>query len=299
MEDRGRDLFHAFFAGEARDFLLRGVDMALEEDGPDLTSNGIFAETDTLSADLIAKESTLVAGLPLAEVILERLGAADRVQVKQDVPEGSPVGAGDCVCRLQGSARSILRAERVFINYVAHLSGIADFTASFVQRLRGTGTLLLDTRKTLPCLRYPEKYAVRLGGGKNHRMNLTQMLMLKDNHLDRCGGINRAVNLLRQAYSPCPPIVVECRTLREVEQAVSAGVERILLDNMGPEDLSRALCRIPAGIETEISGGVDRENIGELAGLGADYISAGRLTNAARSKDFSLKSELTCAPSGG
>jgi nicotinate-nucleotide pyrophosphorylase (carboxylating) len=299
MEDTGRDFFHAFFAGEARDFLLRGVDMALEEDGPDLTSNGVFAEADTLSADLIAKESTLVAGLPLAEVILERLGAADRVQVKQYAPEGALVESGDCVCRLEGSARSILQAERVVINYVAHLSGIADLTAGLVQRLRGTGTVLLDTRKTLPCLRYPEKYAVRLGGGENHRMNLTQMLMLKDNHLDRCGGINRAVNLLRQAYSPCPPIVVECRTLKEVEQAVAVGVERILLDNMGPEDLSRALRRVPAGIQTEISGGVDEENIGELAGLGADYISAGKLTNAARSRDFSLRSELTRAPSGG
>lgn len=292
MEDRGRELFQSFFCGEAWDFLLRGIDLALEEDGPDLTSTGIFAEEDSLSALLVAKEATLVAGLPLVEVILQRLGAEERVRVRHLVPEGSRVRAGDGVCSLQGSAASILRAERVIINYVAHLSGIADLTAGFTERMRGTGTRLLDTRKTLPGLRYPEKYAVRVGGGHNHRMNLSQMLMLKDNHLDRAGGIGRAVALLRQAYSPCPPLVVECRDRDEVDEAVAAGVERILLDNMGPASLSTALQRIPAGIETEISGGVGLEKIAELAALGADYISVGSITNAARSRDFSMRIDL-------
>jgi nicotinate-nucleotide pyrophosphorylase (carboxylating) len=225
------------------------------------------------------------------EVVLQRMGAAERVRLSHLVPEGSRVRAGDGVCRLDGSAAAILKAERVIINYLAHLSGIADLTALFAERMRGSGTRLLDTRKTLPGLRYPEKYAVRVGGGHNHRMNLAQMLMLKDNHVDRAGGIVPAVALLRRTYSPCPPIVVECRTEEEVDQAVAAQVERILLDNMKPESLTSALRRIPRGIETEISGGVSLESIGELVGLGADYISVGSLTNAARSKDLSLRIE--------
>lgn len=292
MEDSGGELFQSFFTGEARDFLLRGIDLALEEDGPDLTSRGIFTEEDPLSALLVAKETTLVVGLPLVELILQRLGAEEHVRVRHLVPEGSHVRAGHGVCRLEGSAASILRAERVIINYVAHLSGVADLTASFTERMRGSDTRLLDTRKTLPGLRYPEKYAVRVGGGLNHRMNLSQMLMLKDNHLDRAGGIGRAVSLLKKAYSPCPPIVVECRTQEEVDEAVAAEVDHILLDNMGPEALSAALERIPGGIETEISGGVGLESIAELAALGADYVSVGSVTNAARSRDFSMRIDL-------
>ncbi|MCF8086060.1 MAG: carboxylating nicotinate-nucleotide diphosphorylase [Desulfohalobiaceae bacterium] len=291
MAEEHFELFESFFRGEALEFLQRGVDMALEEDGPDLTSNGVFSGSDTLSALLVAKEPTLLAGLPLVEVVLRRLGAERNVRVRYSAREGSRVRDGDGVCRLEGSAASILRAERVIINYVAHLSGIADLTARFTERMRGYGTRLLDTRKTLPCLRYPEKYAVRVGGGHNHRMNLSQMLMLKDNHVDRAGGISRAVALLREAYSPCPPIVVECRTEEEVDQAVAAKVERILLDNMGPGSLTSALRRIPRGIETEISGGVGLESIGELAGLGADYVSVGSVTNAARSRDFSMRIE--------
>lgn len=293
MEERGEKLFQSFFSGEAREFLLRSIDLALEEDGPDLTSRGIFTEEDSLSALLVAKEATLVAGLPVVDLVLKRLGAEENVRVRHLVDEGSRARAGDGVCRLEGAAGSILRAERVIINYVAHLSGIADLTASFTERMRGSDTRLLDTRKTLPGLRYPEKYAVRIGGGHNHRMNLSQMLMLKDNHLDRAGGIGRAVSLLRQAYSPCPPIVVECRTQDEVDEAIAAKVDRILLDNMGPESLSAALERIPEGIETEISGGVGLESIAELAALGADYISVGNVTNAARSRDFSMRIDLT------
>ena len=291
MADWAWELFRSFFRDGARDFLLRGVDMALEEDGPDLTSEGVFSAADSLTALVVAKEPTLVAGLPLVDVVLQRMGAAERVRARYLATEGGRVEAGEGVCRLEGPAASILRAERVIINYVAHLSGIADLTASFAERVQGTGTRILDTRKTLPCLRYPEKYAVRVGGGHNHRMNLSQMLMLKDNHVDRAGGIGRAVALLRGAYSPCPPIVVECRTLEEVDQAVSSGVKRILLDNMEPGRATAALKRIPRAIETEISGGVGLESVEELGRLGADYISVGRLTHGARSKDFSMRIE--------
>jgi len=299
MADTGWEVFRSFFRDEAWDFLLRSIDLALEEDGPDLTSHGVFADTDSLSALLVAKEPTLVAGLPLVEVILQRMAAAEAVRVTYLVPEGSRVQAGDGICGLDGSAAAILKAERVIINYVAHLSGIAALTASFVERMGQTRTRLLDTRKTLPGLRYPEKYAVRVGGGHNHRMNLAQMLMLKDNHVDRAGGVGRAVGLLRNAYSPCPPVVVECRNLDEVDEAVSVGVERILLDNMGPDTLTAALRRIPDGIETEISGGVSLESVEELARFGADYISVGSVTHVARSKDFSMRIKMPVSGEGG
>lgn len=286
------DLFRRFFTGRAREFLLRGIDLALQEDGEDLTSRGLFAAEDEMEADLVAKEDTIVAGLPLLEIITYRFSGKMDVAVLEMVAEGGPAQKGECICRLRGSARTILKTERVMVNYIAHLSGIADLTHHFLSRIHGSGTRLLDTRKTLPGLRYPEKYAVRVGGGCNHRLDLAQMLMLKDNHIDRAGGIAPAVARLRDAYSPCPPLVVECRTLGEVEEAVFCGVDRVLLDNMDPETISLALQMIPASVESEISGGVNLDSLQELARLGADYISSGALTDSAPFKDLSLRCEL-------
>ena len=291
-------LYESFFTGRAWEFLLRGIDLTLEEDGADLTSRAAFSASDRMSAVMVAGEPTLVAGLPLMETIMQRLPEAGRVEVDILVPEGSRVREGERVCYLRGCASSILKAERVLLNYIAHLSGIAERTSQFARRVQGTGTILLDTRKTLPGLRYPEKYAVRVGGGHNHRLDLEEMLMLKDNHIDRAGGITRAVSLLRSAYSPCPPIIVECRDLAEVEEAVESEADRVLLDNMDPESISLALQKVPAAVETEISGGVDLERVGELAALGADYISAGTLTHSARCMDFSLDCEVSSTGRG-
>lgn len=292
-------LFDTFFQGQALDMLLQGIDLALEEDGSDLTSEAVFSSQEILQATLVAKASGIIAGLPFIGLILEGAGpAGHEAEIDLLVDEGSRVVSEQEICHLRGSATLLLKAERVILNYLTHLSGIATLTDSFVRALSGSHTQLLDTRKTLPGLRYPEKYAVRIGGGQNHRLNLSQMLMLKDNHIDQAGSIASAVVKLRSKYHPCPPIEVECRTRDHVQEAVAAGVERIMLDNMGQDDITACLRFIPEGIESEISGGVTLENLPGLGALGADFISVGCLTNSAPILDLSMKLRLDPDSSG-
>ncbi len=284
-------LFEEFFQAEARLFLLTAIRVALSEDGADLTSRALFTDQDTAQAQIVAKQEAVMAGLPLLPLILEFAGDGDSgspCQCFLNVDDGDRVSSGTVVAALQGPAARLLALERTMLNFLTHLSGIATLTAEYVKRLEGTGTRLLDTRKTLPGLRYPEKYAVLAGGGTNHRINLSEMLMLKDNHIDRAGSITKAVDGLRAAYDPCPPIEVECRTLDEVREAARAGVERIMLDNMDEHGLRRALA-LTGDAETEISGNVTLDNIADLAGLGADFISVGRLTHSAPAADLSMR----------
>ncbi len=295
--------FATFFQGRARHCLLRSIDLALEEDGQDLTSNGLFAASEFLEAVIVAKESCIVAGLPLANLVLERCAAAFAPGAPYTVmllaSEGSRTDAGKDLIRIQGQASLLLKAERVILNFLTHLSGIATLTRRYVHALGSSRTRLLDTRKTLPCLRHAEKYAVQLAGGVNHRRDLEEMLMLKDNHIDQAGSIEKAVNTLRGSLSPCPPIEVECRSLEEVQQAVAMKAERIMFDNMSLETMKQALELTPSDIETEISGGVDLENIKKFGALGADYISVGRITHSAAACDLSMRvSRLRIAGSG-
>ena len=194
---------------------------------------------------------------------------------------------------MEGPAIVLLKAERVILNFITHLSGIANLTARYVRELEGTGVRLLDTRKTTPCLRWPEKYAVQAGGGCNHRKNLVEMLMLKDNHIDAAGSMTKAVELLRGRYNPCPPIEVECRNLDEISEAVACRVDRIMLDNMTPDMLPEALEMIPSFIETEISGGVSLDTIRAYATVSTvrkpDFISVGRITHSAVTADLSMR----------
>ena len=288
-------IFDNFFSDRALAHLARAIRDSLDEDGPDLTSNAVFAPDDTLSAVIVAKQDTLIAGLPVASLVLE---ACSRLEpgswvLENHVSEGAFLAAGTRVASIAGGARIILRAERVILNFICHLSGIANLVRAHVNALQGTKTRLLDTRKTLPGLRYPEKYAVIVGGGVNHRKNLAEMLMLKDNHIDAAGGITPAVAALRAAYDPAPPIEVECRTLKEVAEAVLCDVTRIMLDNMDPPAMRQALDLIPPGIEVEISGGVTLETIAELARVNPnrppDFVSVGRLTHSAPAADFSMR----------
>ncbi|WP_419787836.1 carboxylating nicotinate-nucleotide diphosphorylase [Pseudodesulfovibrio sp.] len=279
--------FDDFFRAEARMFLLATIRIALAEDGADLTSDGLFEESDMAQAVITAKQETIVAGLPILPLVLE-FGGNDS-QCHLNVDDGDKVSPGTMVAALQGPARQLLKAERVMLNFLCHLSGIANLTARYVAELAGTKTRLLDTRKTLPGLRFPEKYAVLAGGGHNHRLTLSDMLMLKDNHIDRAGSITEAVAALKLAHSPCPPIEVECRNREEVEEASKSDIQRIMLDNMDHEAIKEALSIIPESIETEISGNVTLENIRSYAELGADFISVGRLTHSAASSDFSLQ----------
>lgn len=281
-------LFDDFFKAEAKLFLLAGIRIALSEDGKDLTSEGIFGPDDLATAHIVSKDYAVIAGLPLIPLILEFAGC--EFQHMLNVDEGDRVGPGALIAAIQGPARHLLRTERVILNYLCHLSGIASLTARYVLALKDSRTQLLDTRKTLPGLRYPEKYAVRVGGAKNHRLNLSEMLMVKDNHIDRAGGIVPAVEKLRAAYGEdCPPIEVECRSFDEVDQAVGCKVHRIMLDNMDLEELRQALARVPAGIETEVSGGVTLDNIAAIGAIGPDFVSVGRLTHSAPVADLSMR----------
>ncbi len=283
-----KSLFETFFQAEARLFLLAGIRIALSEDGKDLTSLGIFGDSDLAMAHIVAKDNAVVAGLPLIPLIMEFAGC--EFQHMLNVDEGDRVSPGTLIAAIQGPATHLLRTERVILNYLCHLSGIATLTAQYVEALKGSRTTLLDTRKTLPGLRYAEKYAVRVGGGSNHRLNLAEMLMVKDNHIDRAGGIVPAVERLRAAYGEdCPPIEVECRSLEEVDQAVGCKVQRIMLDNMGLEQLQAALARVPEGIETEVSGGVNLDNIAAIGAIGPDFVSVGRITHSAPVADLSMR----------
>jgi len=281
-------LFESFFKAEARLFLLAGIRIALSEDGKDLTSLGIFGDSDLAMAHIVAKDSAVIAGLPLIPLIMEFAGC--EFQHMLNVDEGDRVSPGTLVAAIQGPATHLLRTERIILNYLCHLSGIATLTAQYVEALKGSRTKLLDTRKTLPGLRYAEKYAVRVGGGGNHRLNLAEMLMVKDNHIDRAGGIVPAVERLRAAYGEdCPPIEVECRSLEEVDLAVGCKVQRIMLDNMDLEQMQAALSRVPAGIETEVSGGVTLETIAAIGAIGPDFVSVGRITHSAPVADLSMR----------
>lgn len=287
--------FDNFFSGGAGLHLMRAIRDSLTEDGPDLTSNAVFSANHALHAIIVAKEDTLLAGLPIIPLVLEESAHLEPGDwsYTYHATEGAFLPAGTTVASLHGSARILLRAERIILNFICHLSGIANLTRAYVKALEGTDVRLLDTRKTLPGLRYPEKYAVLVGGGVNHRKNLSELLMLKDNHIDAAGGISQAVAALRKAYAPVPPIEVECRTLEEVAEAVACDVSRIMLDNMSAEKMREALNMTPASIEVEISGGVTLENIGKLARSGADrkadFISVGRLSHSAPAADFSMR----------
>ncbi|GAB7022865.1 carboxylating nicotinate-nucleotide diphosphorylase [Salidesulfovibrio brasiliensis] len=281
------NIFDDFFKAEARMFLITAIKVALTEDGADLTSSALFNESDQAHAQIVAKQDTIVAGVPIIPLVLEMAGG--NCNSVLNVDDGDRISEGTLVAAIQGPAPTVLKAERVILNFLSHLSGIAEQTSKYVKALDDCETYLLDTRKTVPGLRYPEKYAVRVGGGQNHRMNLSDMLMLKDNHIEQAGSIGEAVRTLRSTHDPCPPVEVECRTLDEVREAVDAQVERIMFDNMKPEQITEALELVPDSIETEISGGITLENIGTYGKLGADFISVGRLTNSAPASDFSMQ----------
>ena len=290
--------FESFFTGEARHHLYNTIAAALEEDGPDYTTLAIFEPDKLMRVELVAKQQAVLAGMPIVPMVLELTA---EVLNPKDMPgwqwealckDGEIVHPGEALGRIEGAARLILRAERVLLNFLTHLSGIATLTAAYVKELEGTGVVLLDTRKTLPGLRYPEKYAVKVGGGRNHRCNLSEMLLLKDNHIDAIGSIARAMEIFRTTYQPCPPIEVECRNLDEVKEAMQAGADRIMLDNMDDASLDQALQIIPETFEVEISGGVSLEELRHLAQVSKrrpNFISVGRLTHSAPAADISLR----------
>lgn len=283
--------FNAFFHSGAQNQLDTLIGLALQEDGQDLTSRALFSPHDKCSAVITAKQDTLVAGLPLMRLVLGRIPGEGRATPL--VREGSRVSAKTAVAQIRGNTCKILQAERIILNFMARLSGIANLTRAYIRKIEDTNVKLLDTRKTTPGHRHLEKYAARLGGGMNHRMDLEEMLMLKDNHIDQAGSIELAVRALRNTYQSCPPIEVECRSIDDVREAVRAGSDRIMLDNMGIDEMRSALkITIDGEVESEISGGVNLDNVRELALLGPTFISVGALTHSAVAADFSMSMDI-------
>ncbi|MBI4459132.1 MAG: carboxylating nicotinate-nucleotide diphosphorylase [Acidobacteria bacterium] len=267
------------------------VERALEEDigVGDLTTDALFPESMSGEAEIIAKQEGILAGLPMAEMTLRKLDEGLLWEAKK--PEGAAVSPGEIVAELQGNLRAILRGERVALNFLQRMSGIATRTRQFVEAVKGYPAKILDTRKTAPGLRILDKYAVRMGGGVNHRLGLYDGVLVKDNHLRAAGSIGEAVRRLRQRLPPGERIEIEVCTLREVEEALRTGAEILLLDNMSVAEIERAVELIHQRALVEVSGGVNLDNVRQIAATGVDYISIGALTHSAPALDFSL--ELT------
>jgi len=247
----------------------------------DLTSLAVIDEAATCEAELSLKEPGVVCGLETAAAVFEALGAT----LEPLVGEGEAVEPGP-VARVSGPARAVLAGERLALNLVGRLSGVATSTRRYVNAVAGTGAEILDTRKTTPGLRALEKNAVRCGGGRNHRLGLYDGILIKDNHLRVAGSLAGAV---RRARGRGVPVEVECDTLDQVEEALVAGADRILLDNMPPPMLGRAVELVGGRVELEASGGVTLETVRAIAETGVDFISVGALTHSARSLDVSLE----------
>lgn len=262
---------------------------ALQEDitGEDVTTNAILSEDSRGQAELLAKADGVVAGLAVFARAFTLLD--EGVEVRFTVKDGDTVRKGQKLADVTGSMRSILSAERVGLNYLQRMSGIATYTRQIAKLLEGSRIKLVDTRKTTPNMRVFEKYAVTVGGGGNHRYNLSDGVLLKDNHIGAAGGVKRAIALAK-AYAPfVRKIEVETETLDMVREAVEAGADIIMLDNMSHDMMKEAVAIIDGRAETECSGNVTKENIESLIDIGVDYISSGALTHSAPILDVSLK----------
>ena len=262
---------------------------ALREDisSEDVTTNAVMKEAVPGEVELIAKQDGVVAGLDVFERVFKLLDEdTEAVFFCQD---GGKVTKGQLMGKVTGDIRVLLSGERVALNYLQRMSGIATYTRSVAELLEGTGIRLLDTRKTTPNMRIFEKYAVRVGGGYNPRYNLSDGVLLKDNHIGAAGGVREAVRMARE-YAPfVRRIEVETENLEMVKEAVEAGADIIMLDNMSPEEMREAVRLIDGRAETECSGNVTKENIASLVSAGVDYISSGALTHSAPILDISMK----------
>lgn len=274
----------------------RFIKETLEEDlgaglpggGRDVTSDSVIPADARFSGVMDSRDAVTVAGLPLAEAFFR---ACDpEAEIRTLVAEGETVGPGTDLMRITGKARALLTAERSALNIVQHLTGIATMTRAYAVAMNGPGgnpdCILLDTRKTLPGLRALEKYATRMGGAQNHRMGLWDAAMIKDNHVAIAGSVGEAV--ARAAAAGIAPIICEVDRLDQIEPALEAGAHRLLLDNMPPDVLRKAVAQVAGRVPTEASGGIDLDTIAAKAASGVDYCSVGRLTQSAPAADIGL-----------
>ena len=272
--------------------LNRFVKDVLAEDlgnGGDVTSAGTIAADARFTAEMNARQPIVVAGIEIAAAFFRTMEA--EVEIEALAADGERVGAGAVLLRLSGNARAMLTAERSALNTLQHLSGIATLTRQYVDAIEGTGAVVLDTRKTIPGLRALDKFAARMGGAQNHRMRLDDGVLIKDNHVAVCGGVAEAVRRAKAANTGLQ-IQVEVDRIEQIEPALAAGAERLLLDNMDPAMLREAV-RVAAGrVPLEASGGVTLQTIRSLAETGVNFISVGRITQSAPAVDIGLDYSL-------
>ena len=261
---------------------------ALKEDiwDDDITSSSILSKDQQSTVKLICKENGIIAGLDVFKRVFHLLGEVEVILYSKD---GNAVKNGEVLCELKGSTLNILKGERVALNLLQHLSGIATITNIYVKELSGTSCKLLDTRKTTPGLRILEKYAVKIGGGCNHRFNLSDGVLLKDNHVAAAGGVKNAIEKARSSVSFVRKIEVEVETLDQVKEAIDAKADIIMLDNMDNETTKKAVDLINGTALVEASGNMTLERIRSVAETGVDYISVGALTHSVKALDISMK----------
>jgi nicotinate-nucleotide pyrophosphorylase (carboxylating) len=265
------------------------IEAALKEDMPegDITSESLIPAESVSKAIFLAKEDGILAGIDVAANVFWKIDP--HVVFAKDAEDGSAIKVGDTLARIEGPSISLLKSERTALNFLQRMSGIATMTQKFVKGLEGSQTQILDTRKTTPSLRVLEKYAVKMGGGTNHRLNLSDMVLIKDNHLKIVGNISEAVKRARERVGQDIKIEVETATLDEVKEAVHAGADIIMLDNMSPEKMREVVEWVNGRIPLEASGNVTLSTLNEIAASGVNFISVGGLTHSYRSLDISME----------
>ena len=275
-----------------KEYLLKHIELSLSEDigDGDHSSLACISKSETNKAKLVAKEEGIICGIDIAREVYALVDKS--IKFTAMMKDGDRIKKGDIIFRVEGSAIGILTSERTALNYMQRLSGIATSTNEYVELIKGTGTKLLDTRKTTPSMRLFEKYAVKVGGGYNHRIGLYDMIMLKDNHIDFAGGVENAITKTKEYLKNLGKelkIEVEVRSMEELERVLKiGGINRIMLDNFTPELLQKAIERIGGKYETESSGGINKDTILNFAKTGVDFISVGALTHQIKSLDLSL-----------
>lgn len=264
------------------------IENTLEEDlgSGDVTTDAIFSVDDTCEALIIAKEEGIIAGIPIAERVFQKLDP--EVTVAQKLKDGEHVNPGDEILVIKGSIHAVLSGERLSLNLLQRMSGIATATSKYVAAISGYRTRILDTRKTAPGLRVLDKYAVSIGGGCNHRFGLYDAVLIKDNHIDFAGNISNAVEIVRSKYQSKFKVEVETSTLDEVREALKAGADIIMLDNMTVEMMKEAVRIINGKSITEASGGITLGNVRQIADTGVDFISVGAITHSSPALDIGL-----------
>jgi len=265
------------------------IRQALKEDMPygDITTDNVFDEGHISSAYMVAKQEGIICGIEIAAGVFRVLD--ETIIIEHAIEDGDPVSPGDVILEIRGGTKALLKGERTALNILQKLSGIATMTWEYVKEVEGFDVRIADTRKTTPLLRQLEKYAVRTGGGTNHRFSLSDAVILKDNHIEALGGVEKAVRALRKKIPYTARIEVEADTMEKVRQAVSAKADIIMLDNMNLDQMSAAVAYINKRAITEASGNISKERLRDVAKTGVDVISVGKLTHSVQSLDISMK----------